>query len=176
MWNKLYTKTTYLAAISFLGEKRYKEHICYAEDLLWSFAIFSVAKSYVGLDHVAYIYKKNQDSVTYNTYTIRNGSFLDVKKSNRGILDLINICKFIFELCQGTPKGKAMAVRILQKRLFPQGNIKKAIAISDHLDKFKELVKMFLDCEYVSKNDKKYIKKYLDDVLKLVPKKARSNR
>ena len=26
MWNKLYTKTTYLAAISFLGEKRYKEH------------------------------------------------------------------------------------------------------------------------------------------------------
>ena len=173
MWNKLYTKTTYLAAISFLGEKRYKEYICYAEDLLWSFAIFSVAKSYVGLDHVAYIYKKNQDSVTYNTYTIRNGSFLDVKKSNRGILDLINICKFIFELCQGTPKGKAMAVRILQKRLFPQGNIKKAIAISDHLDKFKELVKMFLDCEYVSKNDKKYIKKYLDDVLKLVPKKGK---
>ena len=26
MWNKLYTKTNYLAAISFLGEKRYKEH------------------------------------------------------------------------------------------------------------------------------------------------------
>ena len=25
MWNKLYTKITYLAAISFLGEKRYKE-------------------------------------------------------------------------------------------------------------------------------------------------------
>ena len=26
IWNKLYTKTTYLVAISFLGEKRYKEH------------------------------------------------------------------------------------------------------------------------------------------------------
>lgn len=173
MWNKLYTKTTYLAAISFLGEKRYKEHIYYAEDLLLSFAIFSVAKSYVGLDHVAYIYKKNQDSVTYNTYTIRNGSFLDVKKSNRGILDLINICKFIFELCQNTPKGKAVAVRIFKRRSFPQDSIKKAIAISDHLDKFKELIKMFLDCKYVSKNDKKYIKKYLDDVLKLVPKKGK---
>ena len=173
MWNKLYTKTTYLAAISFLGEKRYKEHICYAEDLLLSFAIFSVAKSYVGLDHVAYIYKKNQDSVTYNTYTIRNGSFLDVKKSNRGILDLINICKFIFELCQDTPKGKAVAVRIFKRRSFLEDSIKKAIAISDHLDKFKELIKMFLDCKYVSKNDKKYIKKYLDDVLKLVPKKGK---
>ena len=173
MWNKLYTKTAYLAAISFLGEKRYKEHICYAEDLLLSFAILNVAKSYVGLDHVAYIYKKNQDSVTYNTYTIRNGSFLDVKKSNRGILDLINICKFIFELCQNTPKGKDVAVRIFKKRSFPQDNIKKAIAISDHLDKFKELIKMFLDCKHVSKNDKKYIKKYLDDVLKLVPKKGR---
>ena len=32
MWNKLYTKTTYLAAISFLGEKRYKEH-CLTDSL-----------------------------------------------------------------------------------------------------------------------------------------------
>ena len=66
-----------------------------------------------------------------------------------------------------------MAVRIFKKRSYPQGNIKKAIAISDHLDKFKELIKMFLNCKYVSKNDKKYIKKYLDDVLKLVPKKGK---
>ena len=32
MWNKLYTKTTYLAAISFLGEKRYKE-LCLTDTL-----------------------------------------------------------------------------------------------------------------------------------------------
>ena len=83
------------------------------------------------------------------------------------------VLKFIFELCENTPEGKAVAVRIFKKRSFPYDNIKKAIAISDHLDKFKELIKMFLDCKYVSKNDKKYIKKYLDDVLKLVPKKGK---
>ena len=173
MWNKLYTKTTYLAAISFLGEKRYKEHICYAEDLLLSFAIFSVAKSYTRLDHIGDLYDLNIDSITHKAYEMHGTKFVNPQKSNRSILDRITVCKFIFELCQNTPKGKAVAVRIFKKRSFPQGNIKKAIAISDHLDKFKELIKMFLDCKYVSKNDKKYIKKYLDDVLKLVPKKGK---
>ena len=101
------------------------------------------------------------------------GKFVNPQKSNYFILSSITVLKFIFELCENTPEGKAVAVRIFKKRSFPYDNIKKAIAISDHLDKFKELIKMFLDCKYVSKNDKKYIKKYLDDVLKLVPKKGK---
>jgi hypothetical protein len=159
--------------VNFLGEKRYKEHICDAEDLLLNFAILNVAKSYTRLDHIGYLYDLNIDSITHKPYEMNGTKFVNPQKSNRSILDRITVCKFIFELCQNTPKGKDVVARILQKRLFPQGNIKKAIAISDHLDKFKELIKMFLDCKYVSKNDKKYIKKYLDDVLKLVPKKGR---
>ena len=173
VWNKLYSKMAYISAVNFLGEKRYKEHICYAEDLLLSFAIFNVAKSYTRLDHIGYLYDLNIDSITHKPYEMNGTKFVNPQKSNRFILDSITVCKFIFELCQNTPKGKDVAVRIFKERLFPQGNIKKAIAINDHLDKFKELVKMFLDCKHVSKNDKKYIKKYLDDVLKLVPKKGR---
>ena len=172
VWNKLYSKTAYISAVNFLGEKRYKEHICDAEDLLLNFAILNVAKSYTRLDHIGYLYDLNIDSITHKPYEMNGTKFVNPQKSNRSILDKITVCKFIFELCKNTPKGKDVAARIL-KRLFHQGNIRKAIAISDHLDKFKELVKMFLDCEYVSKNDKKYIKKYLDDVLKLVPKKGK---
>ena len=173
LWDKLVSKTAYLAAINFLGEKRWENHICISEDLLQTFAILNVAKSYVGLDHIGHLYRPNVDSRTYKAYEMHGTKFVNPQKSNRSILDRITVCKFIFELCQDTPKGKAMAVRIFKRRSFLEDSIKKAIAISDHLDKFKELIKMFLDCEYVSKNDKKYIKKYLDDVLKLVPKKGK---
>ena len=173
MWDKLVSKTAYLAAINFLGEKRWKNYISGPEDHLLTFAIFSTAKSYTGLDHVSYLYNPNVDSITNKQWEIDGREFSNPQKSNYAILCRITTCKFIFELCENTPKGKTVAVRIFKKRSFPQGNIKKAIAISEHLDKFKELIKMFLDCKYVSKNDKKYIKKYLDDVLKLVPKKGK---
>ena len=175
LWDKLVSKATYLRAINFLGESRFKTYICGPEDQLLTFAIFNVGKSYTGLDHIGYLHRPNINSFTHKQFDISDGKFVNPRKSNCSILSRITVCKFIFELCQDTPKGKAVAARILQKRLFPQGNIKikKAIAISDHLDKFKELIKMFLDCKYVSKNDKKYIKKYLDDVLKLVPKKGK---
>ena len=175
LWDKLVSKATYLRAINFLGESRFKTYICGPEDQLLTFAIFNVGKSYTGLDHIGYLHRPNINSFTHKQSDISDGKFVNPRNSNCSILSRITVCKFIFELCQDTPKGKAVAARILQKRLFPQGNIKikKAIAISDHLDKFKELIKMFLDCKYVSKNDKKYIKKYLDDVLKLVPKKGK---
>ena len=173
LWDKLVSKTAYLAAINFLGEKRWENHICISEDLLQTFAILNVTKSYVGLDHIGHLYRPNVDSTTHKAYEMHGTKFVNPQKSNCSILDRITVCKFIFELCKNTPKGKAMAVRIFKRRSFPQDSIKKAIAISDHLDKCKELIKMFLDCEYVSKNDKKYIKKYLRDVEKLVPKKGK---
>ena len=173
LWNKLVSRATYLKAINFLGEKRWKNYICNLNDHLLTFAIFSTAKSYIGLDHIGYLYRPIIYSITHNPYDMSEGKFVNPQKSNYFILSSITVLKFIFELCEDTAKGKAVAVRIFKKRSFPQGNIKKAIAISDHLDKFKELIKMFLDCKYVSKNDKKYIKKYLHDVEKLVPKKGK---
>lgn len=173
LWNKLVSRTAYLSAINFLGEKRWKNYICNPDDHLLTFAIFSIAKSYTTLDHIGYLYRPNIDSITHKQYEMSEGEFVNPQKSNYFILSSITVLKFIFELCEDTPKGKAVAVRIFKKLSFTRGIIKNAIAISEHLDKFKDLVKMFLDCEYVSKNDKKYIKKYLHDVEKLVPKKGK---
>ena len=167
LWDKLVSKTAYLAAINFLGESRCKTYICGPEDQLLTFAIFNVGKSYIGLDHIGYLYRPNIDSITHKPYEMNGTKFVNPQKSNSAVLIRITVCKFIFELCQNTPKGKDVAVRIFKKRTFPQGKIKKAIAISEHLDKFKELIKMFLDCKYVSESDKRYIKEYLDDVIKL---------
>ena len=44
LWDKLVSKATYLRAINFLGESRFKTYICGPEDQLLTFAIFNVAQ------------------------------------------------------------------------------------------------------------------------------------
>ena len=165
MWNKLFLKMTYIAAMNFLGEERWKEHLCVCEDLLQSFAIFNVAKCYAELDHIAYFYNYNPDSITHKLLATKHEKLVDQKKADYLISNRITACKFIFELSKNTAEGKSDAARIL-KRCFSKEK-RKAYALSGCVDKIKDLMQMFLNCEYVSENDKKYIKEYLDDILKL---------
>ena len=165
MWNKLFLKMTYIAAMNFLGEERWKEHLCVCEDLLQSFAIFNVAKCYAELDHIAYFYNYNPDSITHKLLATKHEKLIDQKKADYLISNRITACKFIFELSKNTAEGKSDAARIL-KRCFSKEK-RKAYALSGYVDKIKDLMQMFLDCEYVLEGDKKYIKEYLDDILKL---------
>ena len=115
MWNKLFLKMTYIAAMNFLGEERWKEHLCVCEDLLQSFAIFNVAKCYAELDHIAYFYNYNPDSITHKLLATKHEKLIDQKKADYLISNRITACKFIFELSKNTAEGKSDAARILKR-------------------------------------------------------------
>ena len=154
VWGRLTKADIYKNSINKLGKNEIGElrnscFITWNEDDAMSMVIFRYARSYkfirkYGIFHYL---SKNTSSFTSRDDLKRYGDlfFIDV----------------VFDFSLNNFEGKKYPVKMLQKMIFKKD---QKLYNKKNIEFLKAILKKMLDCQYISSEDKKKIKKYIDIV------------
>ena len=154
VWGRLTKADIYKNSINNLGKNEIGElrnscFITWNEDDAMSMVIFRYSRSYkfirkYGIFHYL---SKNTSSFTSRDDLKRYGDlfFIDV----------------VFDFSLNNFEGKKYPVKMLQKMIFKKSH---KLYNKKNIEFLKAILKKMLDCQYISSEDKKKIKKYIDIV------------
>ena len=154
--NKYIKKEVYIKVLNFLSNFYLNLHIIYGEDLIMTFALYIVAKSFYFLKEIGYFYITNANSITKNLkYELRiNVNFI--------------LLKFVFDYCKNTKYEFDITNLILNVFGGVDVNIiKKLNNYNNNLSIYYNIVEKYINYKLIP-NENKKILKYIKYLLKRV--------
>ena len=143
IWGKCIKTIIYKKALDFLGEEIYKQNICWSEDRIVNFALFQFAESFKFINHYGIIHRRFSFSV---------GNYWAIEKKEK-IFDneFINVLtKFKI-----TFKSRNSYIAYFELK-----NLWEAYSHFLNKEKKNNLKNIVLNYPYISKKDRKKLKKF----------------
>ena len=130
------------------------------EDGVLNYFLYRASKSFFLKKKIAYYYIKNNDSITSKGITTRDVKFIFFH------------LKFVFEYSKNRKYEKDMS-NILFIRIGIWRNIKNKVRfIKDDFKFYLEIIDEFLNNEFINNNNKRYLRKTRDNLLKAQKKES----
>ena len=154
--NKFYKKEIYTKALSILNKKYLNMYNIFGEDSLMNYILYRIANSYFFLKKIGYYYLKNSESITNNLFS----------KTELRLKCAFFYLQIILEYSKNIKYEKDMP-NFLFTNLMNNLYIKKSllnIKSEDNIIYFYYLIKKYLECKFINKENKiilgVYKKKY----------------
>ena len=143
LWAKCINTTIYQKALNMLGEKSYSLKIIWGEDLVTSFVLFRVARSFKFIGKYGIFRYKNRKTASNNTpfklYALSLVLYLDV----------------VFDFTKNTVQDKKYVVFVAMEFF---KNVKLIQALDENEKSFlNSILQKILKCNYIDEIDKKRI-------------------
>ena len=149
IWGKFIKTEIYKKVLSFLGDWIYIEKINYSDDRIVNFALFQIANSFKFIEEYGIFYYNNTSS-TVNS----------IKAIDKCHDDLINIMS-IFNITK-----KTFDIKLVIFELISRWNITIYPGLNQNNKKYaKNLIKLILQFNFITKDDKTKIKLLLKDLI-----------
>ena len=156
IYNKFIKKEVYIKSLNKLNHFYLNMHMTYMEDSLMNYILLKNSNNLYFITKIGYYYLKNSISITNNIF----------KLEQTRIKYIFIYLKLIFEYSKNTKYEKDMA-NLLFTRLNEKNNIIKFLSKTISLDDYKFyniIIKMYLKCNYITK-DNKYLLQDLKVIL-----------
>ena len=140
LWGKCIKSNTYKKTINLIGQKIYKNHIIWGEDLITSFVLFRVAKSFKFINKYGISRLKNISTSSHNTPT------------QTFYLAKIIYLEILLKFTDNRFDDKELLV-------YETFNFLRECTCLDSKNKniFQKVLLLILKCNYITYNDKKKI-------------------
>ena len=157
IWNKLIKKEIFILALNMIDKYYLSQYMIDCEDGLLNFMLYKVAKSYYFIKRIGYYYILNKDSITDKK---KKNNFKKRLKSN------FLYFKFLFQHTKNNRKEKKIAEYIFFSIYnFYKNDINKLIKeMAKDLEFYIEIINLYLNCQFISKNRKMILKKMKSDL------------
>ena len=153
VWNKFIKREALIKALNYFFFDIFL-FMTYFEDGVLNYFLYKVSKSYYLKKKIGYYYIKNRNSITRKKKNILNVKFT------------FYYLKYVFEYSKNTKYEKDMS-NALFKRIAILRNINNRILkINKDFNFYLEIIDEFLENEFISNNNKNYLRKTKTNVLK----------
>ena len=153
VWNKFIKREALIKALNYFFFDIFL-FMTYFEDGVLNYFLYKVSKSFYLKKKIGYYYIKNRDSITSKKKNIINVKFT------------FYYLKYVFEYSKNTKYEKDMS-NTLFKRIAILRNINKRILkINKDFNFYLDIIDEFLENEFISNNNKNYLRKTKANVLK----------
>ena len=147
--NKFIKRMAFIRALNSVNNYYLNLHMVTAEDGLMNYLFYRTAKSFYFINKIGYYYIKNRKSITRS------------KLSDKKLKSIFINLKLIFEYSKNNKYEKNMANAYIYQFLLSKSNDKLKKIINKDCDFYNGIIKMYLNCEFVSTKSRiklKYIK------------------
>lgn len=153
VWNKFIKREALIKALNYFFFDIFL-FMTYFEDGVLNYFLYKVSKSFYLKKKIGYYYIKNRDSITIKKKNIINVKFT------------FYYLKYVFEYSKNTKYEKDMS-NALFKRIAILRNINNRILkINKDFNFYLDIIDEFLENEFISNNNKNYLRKTKANVLK----------
>ena len=156
--NKFIKKEIFIKALNSLNNFFINMYITLWEDTIISFILYKTAKSFFFLKKIGYYYIKNNQSITKNMSKI----------SELRILFIFIVLKLVFEYSKNSKYEKDMS-NLLFTELNQNINIEYIFSkkeFSPYFKLYNDVINMYLNCTFITKDNKIILKKFQNKFLK----------
>jgi glycosyltransferase involved in cell wall biosynthesis len=140
--NKFIKRKAFIRALNSVNEYYLNQYMNTAEDGLMNYILYRSAKSLFFIKKIGYYYIKNKESIT-------NANFTDKK-----LKSFFHNLKLIFEYSKNNKYEKDMANAYIYKFISPYKDNELKQFISNDCDFYTKIIKLYLNCEFISVRNK----------------------
>ena len=149
--NKLIKRNIFIKALNSINKYFLNQYMIDCEDGLITFIIYQISNSYYLMKTIGYYYIQNQKSITKN-----------IKNFQKRIKTNFLYLKFIFQYTKNNYIEKNIANFIfVDIFLHNKDNFKSIFKEIKEIDFYKEIIKMYLNCKFISLE----LKKILNEII-----------
>ena len=153
VWNKFIKREALIKALNYFFFDIFL-YMTYFEDGVLNYFLYKVSKSFYLKKKIGYYYIRNKDSITSKKKNILNVKFT------------FYYLKYVFEYSKNTKYEKDMS-NALFKRIAILRNINNRILkINKDFNFYLDIIDEFLENEFISNNNKNYLRKTKANILK----------
>ena len=154
LWGKLIKRNVYLKILEAIDKKYLEQHMTLHEDGMILFILFKIAKNYLYLNEFGMFYYRNKDSALAG---LRKDENID-----KTVRDSFLYLQFMYEYTRENKREKDMAV--YQFKFILQQFEKIFCKIKDGFDFIYDVIELYLNCEYISDDDKEIFRKVMYNI------------
>jgi hypothetical protein len=140
--NKFIKRKAYIRALNYINEYYLNLYMITAEDGLLNYILYRTVKSFYFINKIGYYYISNNKSISISKLT-------EIK-----LKSIFYNLKLIFEYSKNNKHEKDMANAYIYKFLIPKNNTQLKKIINDDCKFYNEIIKIYLDCEFISTENK----------------------
>ena len=159
LWDKIVKKKIVLKACSNIGETYMNEHLITMDDDLLAVFIFRNAKSFKLLKKLGYLWSIG----TIGSINAENFGMEKPKSVNKRFHDIFTYFKILYEKTENN-KTDRLCIFIVYKAIINEFH-KKFTFLNDGFVLINTVFKLYQNINYLSKNEKQYIKDYYEKFL-----------
>lgn len=140
--NKFIKRKAYIRALNYMNNYYLNLYMITAEDGLINYILYRTVKSLYFINKIGYYYISNNKSIS-------TAKFSDIK-----LRSIFYNIKLIFEYSKNNKYEKNMANAYIYKFLLTKENNQLKQIISNDCEFYNEIIKIYLDCEFISIENK----------------------
>ena len=140
--NKIIKRKAYIRALNSVNEYYLNLYMINAEDGLMNYIFYRTVKTLFYTNRIGYYYIMNNTNTT------------EVKFNDKKLRAFFYNLKFIFEYSKNNKHEKDMANAYFYKFISPINNNQLKKIISNDCKFYNDIIKIYLNCEFISSNNK----------------------